>query len=54
VRNYEDVLDEYYNTITNKDIELARLEFLCEKLNDWHKTAINKGLMNCDDTMLWV
>jgi hypothetical protein len=52
--NYEDVLDEYYNIIVNKDLELERLEFLCEKLNEWHSMAINRGVMNSDDTMLWV
>jgi hypothetical protein len=54
VKNYNDVLDEYYNVITNKDRELARLEFYCEKLDAWYRMAINKGLMNSDDTMLWV
>jgi hypothetical protein len=54
MKNYDNVLDEYYNIIITKDRELAKLEFLCEKLNDWHKTAISKGVMNSDDTMLWV
>jgi hypothetical protein len=46
MRNYEDVLDEYYNTLVNKDLELDKLEFLCEKLNDWYKMAQIKGAMN--------
>jgi hypothetical protein len=54
MRNYDDVLDEYYNIVVNKDRELARLEFLCVKLDDWYRMAINRGVMNSDDTMLWV
>jgi hypothetical protein len=54
MKNYNDVLDEYYTVVTNKDRELERLEFLCEKLDEWLRMAHSKGLMNNDDTMLWV
>jgi hypothetical protein len=54
VKNYEDVLDEYYNVVTNKDREPEKLEFYCGKLDEWLRMAHSKGLMKRDYSMLWV